>query len=182
MNALQSLFSWQFLLFSLGIFVPVWVIRTIVEYFYPNAVGSKLWEKLILPLMPIGVGAIISYFATSYPYPDNLVSVSARLMVGSVAGLLSGLIYQVVKGMLKNTIQTYISNITTSVTTTTPIVSPLVVSPDSNPLVIPAPPTVTPVVSNITTSTTTTTTVPEGVAPPTNQGMGGNNGPLPGQA
>lgn len=111
-NGIEALFSWQLLLFSLGIFAVVWVIRTIVEYFIPKSVGSNLWEKLILPLAPVVLGSIVAFFATKYAYPDGLSSVSARLMFGSVSGMLSGLVYSVVKGMLKDKIKGFMGNST----------------------------------------------------------------------
>lgn len=109
-NGIASLLSWQFILFSLGIFVAVWVVRTVVEYIFSNADGNKLWEKLILPLMPVVTGAVVGYFAKGYAYPDGLSSVSGRLFFGSVAGMFSSLMYQVVKGLLKDKIQGFVSS------------------------------------------------------------------------
>src|SRR5258708_10975326 len=108
-NSLSALFSWNFLLFSLGISALVWFIRTVLEYFYPKIDGNQLWEKLILPLMPLIFGGVIAIFAVKYPFPDGLTSFSARLMFGSVSGMLSGLLYQVIKGMLKEKIQGFIN-------------------------------------------------------------------------
>lgn len=124
-NALSALLSWQFLLFALGMFAITWFIRTVVEYIFPKIIGATLWEKLVLPAMPSIFGGIIAYFAKAYPYPDGLVSTSARLMFGCVAGMFSGLVYQVVKGMLKDRIQAYISNAGSNV----PVVSPVVPAP-----------------------------------------------------
>lgn len=108
-SAFNALFSWQFLLFSLSMFVVTWVIRTISEYFF--SVSSKmLWEKLLLPLMPIVLGVLVAGIAKKYPYPDGLNSLSARLMFGCVAGMLSGLVYQVVKGVLKSKIAADVPN------------------------------------------------------------------------
>jgi hypothetical protein len=106
-NALNALLSWQFILFSLGIFAIVWTFRTIVEYIFPKVIGKDLWEKLVLPLLPLGLGLTIAKFAVHYAYPDGLTSFSGRELFGLVAGMFSGLIYQVVKGMLKNKIQSY---------------------------------------------------------------------------
>jgi len=205
-NALAALFSWQFLMFALGISVIVWIVRTITEYFWPKLDGNKLWEKLILPLYPIFLGALIAYFATGYPYPDGLISLSARIIFGSVAGMFSGLVYQVAKGMLKNTIQTYINSVVTTnttvttVTPNTPIVSPPIGPPVvyyppivQPPIVQPSPavtPTAdpgavnTPGISTVTTSTTTVNPQVPDVEPasPDHMGMSGGSGPAPGQA
>ena len=109
-QALNAFLSWQFILFSLGIFVVTWVIRLVVEYLLPKAVNNKFWEELCLPLMPVGTGLTIAYFASKYPYPDGLTALSGRVIFGLVAGFLSATIYKVVKGMLGDKIQSYITN------------------------------------------------------------------------
>jgi hypothetical protein len=124
-SALQALFSWQFLLFSLSIAAIVWFIRTVVEYFLPNADGNKLWEKLILPTMPLIFGTVIAFFAKAYPFPDGLTSASARLMFGGVGGMFSGLVYQVIKGMLKDKIQTYVASVAPPAVAPAPPVLPV---------------------------------------------------------
>jgi hypothetical protein len=109
-SGLNALMSYQFILFSLGVFAMVWVIRTIVEFIIPQTDGHKIWEKLILPLLPITIGTIIGFLATKYAYPDGLVSLSDRLFFGSVAGMFSSCVYQVTKGMLKDKIQSLTSS------------------------------------------------------------------------
>jgi hypothetical protein len=120
-NALNALFSWQFLLFSLGIFTVIWIIRTVVEYFIPTAVGSKLWEKLILPVAPPLVGGLVALFAVKYAYPAELTSSLARVFFGAVSGNFSGTVYQIAKGMLKDKLQSFKSTVvnTTETPTTT---------------------------------------------------------------
>lgn len=106
-DALTQLFSWQFILFSLGVFVATWIVRTIVEYALPVATKGKFWQELCLPLTPPISGAIMAFFATKYAYPDGLTSLSGRLLFGSVAGMFSGFIYRVIKGLLKDKIQSF---------------------------------------------------------------------------
>jgi|ERR1700722_12203895 len=106
-NALNALLSWQFILFSLGIFAIIWTFRTVVEFAIPKVVGKTWWEKLVLPILPLVLGLVIAKFAVNYAYPDGLSSFAGRELFGLVAGMFSGLIYQVVKGMLKNKIQSY---------------------------------------------------------------------------
>jgi hypothetical protein len=109
-NGLALLFSWQFILFGLGVSVVMWFLRTILEYIFPTIDKIKFWSELCVPLLPPIIGATISYFATKYAYPDGLSSLSGRILFGSVAGLLSGLIFQVAKGMLKDKIQGFVSS------------------------------------------------------------------------
>lgn len=144
-TALQAIFSWNFLLFSLTIFTIIWIIRSILEYFAPKLTTNMLWSNLILPIAPVFVGAITAYEATQYPFPDGLTSISARLMFGTVSGMFSGLVYQVAKGMLKNTIQQYING-----TVIGQIVQPAPLPPAPLPPIIqPAPlPPMPPVATN----------------------------------
>jgi len=109
-SGISALFSWQFILFALGVSVVMWFLRTILEYIFPNIDKIKFWSELCLPLLPPTIGATVSYFATKYAYPDGLNSLSGRLLFGSVAGLLSGLIFRVVRGMLKDKIQNFVSS------------------------------------------------------------------------
>lgn len=106
-----ALFSWQFLLFCLGIAAVTFVIRKLVEYFVldnsklPGNKASKLWRELLLPIGPVVGGALLGLVAAKYPYPEGIDSVSGRVIFGLVAGLLSGLVYRVLTGMLKKTAQ-----------------------------------------------------------------------------
>lgn len=109
-NGLALLFSWQFILFGLGVSVIMWFLRTILEYIYPTIDKIKFWSELCVPLLPPTIGGVMSYFATKYAYPDGITSLSGRILFGSVAGLLSGLIFQVAKGMLKDKIQGFVSS------------------------------------------------------------------------
>ena len=103
-TGLSALFSWQFLLFSLGIAVLVWFIRTILEYYLPSLMSSKFYNDLVLPLSPTLLGGIVALFATKYAYPDGLSSTIGRLFFGLVAGTLSSTVYRVVKAMAKQRI------------------------------------------------------------------------------
>lgn len=104
-----AIFSWQFLLFCLGIAGVTFVIRKLVEYFVldnpklPGNKSSRLWRELLLPIGPVVGGALLGLVAVKYPYPEGIHSVSGRVIFGLVAGLLSGLVYRVISGMLKKT-------------------------------------------------------------------------------
>lgn len=110
---LQTLLSWQFILFSLGIAAGMYVLRTIVEYmmniWQVTAKESKLWNDLLLPVLPVIFGAITGIVFKSYPYPDALTTGGDRFMFGAVAGLLSTLLYRVIKSLLIQKMQTIAS-------------------------------------------------------------------------
>lgn len=99
-NALTQLISWNFFLFSLGIVAITYVVRTLVEYFITTVKTLDLWEKVILPIAPIILGGLIAIFATKYPYPDGLVSLSSRVIFGMVAGLLSGFTWKLIRAAI----------------------------------------------------------------------------------
>jgi hypothetical protein len=104
METIQSLLSWQFILFGLCVFAVVFILRTIMEYLLNNfkiiAKESKLWNEVILPIAPPIIGVIMSMFGKSLPYPENLTTSDGKIEFGLVAGLLSGLIYRVVKSFI----------------------------------------------------------------------------------
>jgi hypothetical protein len=107
-TGLSTLLSWQFLLFSLGTNVVIFLIRTIIEYFIKNIVTMGFWDKLLLPIAPSITGGLGGFLIKQYPYPDGISSTDARILFGVVAGFLSGLLYQVIKGMLKSRIQSFV--------------------------------------------------------------------------
>ena len=115
MDPFTSFFSASFIFFALALFAITFVIRTIVEYFWKGAKTSPPWNGLVLPLLPIVLGAIAGFFIKMYPDPLG-ASLSAREVFSVAAGLLSGLVYKLIKGYVKN----QISLGTTTTTTTTP--------------------------------------------------------------
>jgi uncharacterized membrane protein YedE/YeeE len=102
-NILQVLMSWQFIIFSLGIVAITSVLRTVVEYILTNvkvmAKESKLWNDLILPIMPVVLGSVSTVFIKGYPYPEGISATGGRFVFGLVAGLLSTLLYRIVKAL-----------------------------------------------------------------------------------
>lgn len=107
-TVLQALLSWQFVLFALAIAALTFVIRKVVEFALDNpniptgkmTKEDRLWKELILPILPVVLGAVAGFLAKKYPFPDGLSNPSARIAFGLVAGLLSGLVYRVIKGTL----------------------------------------------------------------------------------
>jgi hypothetical protein len=105
---LQTLLSWQFIIFGLSISAVIFVIRTIVEYLMSQyaaiAKESKLWNNLVLPILPIILGGLLGLFFKMFPYPDDLTLKWDRVMFGVVAGLLSTFLYGVIKSLLQQKI------------------------------------------------------------------------------
>jgi hypothetical protein len=103
-TALQTLLSWQFLLFSLAIAAVTWVMRKVSEYLMANYAffnkESKLWRDLLLPISPIFLGVFAGLFAQGYPYPHEITSASGRMAFGLVAGMFSGLAYRLLNSFV----------------------------------------------------------------------------------
>jgi hypothetical protein len=66
---------------------------------------SKLWNDLLLPILPVIIGASGGYLFKTYPYPNGLITDGDRIVFGLVAGLLSTLLYRVVKALMFQKIQ-----------------------------------------------------------------------------
>ena len=130
-SVFQAFLSWQFLLLSLSVAAIVFITKTIVEYIMadlkiePSKI--KVWQNLILPLFPLGLGALVGFLATQFPFPDSVSASSARVAFGLVGGLFSGLVYRVMKSMLadslKNVITSTVGDMGTSITPPTVVVN-----------------------------------------------------------
>lgn len=105
-NALNALLSWQFILFCLGLTGLTYILRTIVDYCFSLAnkiaKDNHLWSNLVLPLLPVFLGAITAFIAKAYPYPLDISSASGRIFFGLCAGLLSGLVWRWIKSAIGN--------------------------------------------------------------------------------
>ena len=105
----DTLLTWQFLMFCLGVAAITSVIRNTTDYLFNN--NSKLrkfkpaWEELLLPVIPILLGSLIGWLAVKYPYPGDIDSSSGRVFFGMVAGLFSGLVYRLLKSLLLSNIK-----------------------------------------------------------------------------
>lgn len=107
---LQTLFSWQFIIFGVAIAGVMFVVKRSVEYAIVNwsifSKESKLWNGLLLPILPVLIGAFGALIFKSYPYPNGLVTGGGRFIFGLVAGLLSTLFYRVINSLMVQKINT----------------------------------------------------------------------------
>ncbi len=99
-NVFVELFSVAVVVFCFGIAILVTVARTLVEYLWKAAKTSKLWNELILPILPIVVG---TGFATvpQYPFPEMFTGVWSRMFLGMVCGFVSAHVYKIAKKWLE---------------------------------------------------------------------------------
>lgn len=100
MDPLMQFFTWQFMLFSLGIAGATFVARLVIEYYKIDAHHKDFWKNLVLPIFPLVMGCLMGWGLKMYPYPDGLNGTSAHILFGLVAGMFSGLAYRVIKSLL----------------------------------------------------------------------------------
>lgn len=109
-TALQTLLSYQFLLFCLAISAFTYVVTVVVSYVFSVkgyiAKENHLWSDLILPILPVVLGSFGAILAKNYPYPTEITSVSGRFAFGLVAGLLAGFAWRWVKAIIGNKMTT----------------------------------------------------------------------------
>ena len=104
---LTMLITWQFVVFGLAIAALIFVIRKLAEFLLldwfkvsQKSKILKLWNDLMLPILPVLVGGLCGFLFKTYPYPNQLSSNGGRIIFVLVAGLMSGLLYRVIKSLL----------------------------------------------------------------------------------
>lgn len=121
-SILQTLLSWQFIIFGLAIAAIVFVFRKFIDFFLikdTTSKWSKFWNDLMLPILPVILGPTAGFIFKTYPYPVGLVSTGDRIVFGLVSGLMSTLLYRIVKAMFVSKINSLIQTIQTTKTTQT---------------------------------------------------------------
>lgn len=111
-NVLASLFTLEFVVYCVIIFLAVSVIRYSLEWLaqfvfkftsdrFDKAV-TDFWKEIALPVLPMIVGGLFAYFVAEYPYPEIFTtSVTARVFFGIFTGLVSAHAYPRIKFYLK---------------------------------------------------------------------------------
>lgn len=90
MNLLEQLFTMTNTAFCLVIVVLVKVQRGLVEGLWKSATNNKWWNEFLLPLGPLGTGAILGGLISDYPYPDSFNTFWARVFFGVFMGMAAG--------------------------------------------------------------------------------------------
>lgn len=99
----DTLLTWQFLMFCLGIAAITSVTKTFSDFVFKNKKLKKIqpvWNELVLPIYPIILGSALGHFLSKYPYPGDISTMSGRIFFGMVAGMLSGVVYRLLKSLL----------------------------------------------------------------------------------
>src|ERR1019366_2834477 len=96
---LQTIFSWQLIMFGLTIAGVMYVVQSFVDYFEASA-NVKFYKTVMIPSMYIILGGMLGYFLNSFPYPDQLITNLDRVIFGIVAGLLAEPLYKLIRFVL----------------------------------------------------------------------------------
>ncbi len=104
---LNTLLSWQFIVFGLAVAAALFVFRRFIEFFLntyfkldKESKTYKLWSDLILPILPMILGSGGALLISTFPYPNDLTTTGSRFVFGLVAGLMSGLFYRIIKSLV----------------------------------------------------------------------------------
>jgi hypothetical protein len=83
------------------------ILRKISEVVSPSLkdssfIKSRIWRELILPTLPILVGALLAASMKSFPYPSVFAaSLAMRTIYGVLAGFFSTWAYRIVKTLVQ---------------------------------------------------------------------------------
>lgn len=97
----EQFLSLPLVIYCLVIWALVWVQRRGVEVGIPSIKTKKFWTEFLVPLGPLGTGALLAAALPMYPFPEMFVAHwTGRAAVGLACGLVSGLVFRIVKKAL----------------------------------------------------------------------------------
>ena len=120
-DLVEQVLSVPMVVFALVIWALVWIQRRGLETFIPSIKNKKWWNDFLIPLGPLGTGAILASILTMYPFPELLAGHwTGRAALGLVCGLGSGLVYRLYKKMLAGTVSTMLAGLASKLKSNTP--------------------------------------------------------------
>lgn len=105
---MEAILTWQFAVFTIGVFVFSLFARRVTEALFPTirrdtplTLAQRVWEKVLLPSIPVLVGIGLAVLVKSWPWPPSVATPGPRALVGAVSGFFSTWAYRVVKAIVK---------------------------------------------------------------------------------
>jgi hypothetical protein len=109
----SSIFNVQTIYLCLAIYVVTYLIRRVIEGTWSIliqqgdakkvSVPSRVWDEIIVPILPILIGGGLSFAAKTFVWPDFAIKTKlARFLYGCICGLFSAFIYNRIRGWLKS--------------------------------------------------------------------------------
>lgn len=83
------------------------IVRKIVEVISPSLkdhsfVKTKVWRELLLPTLPVIIGALLALAIVSFPYPEVFAKTAImRVIYGMLAGFFSTWAYRIIKTLVQ---------------------------------------------------------------------------------
>jgi hypothetical protein len=109
---MEDILSWETLVFSLAIFVFSLFLRRALEAVFPTlarntplSTAQRVWEMVILPIVPVLVGILIALFVKTWPYPPGLTATGPRVLYGAICGFFSTWAYRVISALITQKFQ-----------------------------------------------------------------------------
>lgn len=104
---MEDILTWQTLVFTLAIFIFSLLIRRMLEAAFPTLTDAtpmnfsqRFWEEVLLPSLPVLVGALFALLVKNWPYPKAMIPTGPRVIYGVVCGFFSTWAYRVLKAIL----------------------------------------------------------------------------------
>lgn len=104
---MEDILNWQTGVFSLAVFIFSFLLRRSAEVAFPTlrhdtpvSMAERIWNELVLPSLPVLVGAGLGFGLQSWPYPAALASRGTHVLFGVVCGFFSSYAYRVVKALI----------------------------------------------------------------------------------
>jgi hypothetical protein len=91
------------LVFAMIVNIISGIVRKIVEVVSPSLkdygfTKSRVWRELVLPILPVLIGAALASCVDSFPYPSTFAApLVMRAIYGALAGFFSTWAYRIVK-------------------------------------------------------------------------------------
>ena len=113
-NSLASaIFNVQTVYLCLAIYVVTYLIRRVIEGTWSIlvqqgeakkvSIPSRIWDEIVVPILPILIGGGLSFAAKTFVWPDFAMKTKlARVLYGCICGLFSAFIYNRIRGWLKS--------------------------------------------------------------------------------
>jgi hypothetical protein len=99
---IDSLASWATLLFCMGVYITVFLIRRAAELLIKGLVNNFYWRELVLLLLPPLLGVLLGVgLSTGFSYPEGISGWKARALYGLVCGFSSGMVYKIALSIVR---------------------------------------------------------------------------------
>jgi hypothetical protein len=106
----NNFFGWHTLIFMAVCYILTFFTRRTVETMWPSLQKkadendpaktyltkmARVWNELILFVIPVFFGAVTAMLAKKYPFPEGFQTLSARALFGVVTGFFSGFAFKI---------------------------------------------------------------------------------------